>query len=256
MKNTYENNNAKTLTHLLKRINKGEDPQLIRKEANQLILNVKSRDITVAEQKLINDGYPLHLVQRLIAAFMMMSIPEQQNNTLKTHLPPNHILKIVMVEHNLIRYFLADLDDVVEVIRYMDYLKDTSSEFRKLAHITEHLNAIKEHIDREEEVIFPYLKKYAWASLCLAVQQSDHAKIKNGINNLVKLVVSFNEISIKQFKDCLISMNHHLVAIMLEHLFQEEDIFYPIAIGLVKDNKIWNEIKNVCDEIGYCGVHL
>lgn len=255
MKHTYENNNTKTLTCLLKRINKGEDPKLIRKEANQLILNVKPRDIIAAEQKLIHDGYPLQLVQQLLATFVMMSIPEQ-NNTLKTYLSPNHILRIVMIEHDLIKYFMAELNDVVEVIRYIDNLKDTSCEFRKLAHITEHLNAAKEHIAREEEVIFPYLKKYGWASLCLAVQRRDHVKIKNEIDNLTRLVVSFNEITVREFKECLNNINRHLAAIMLEHLFQEEDIFFPIAVGLVNNNKIWNEIKNICDEIGYCGVHL
>ncbi len=255
MANTDESGKAQTLTRLLKRINQGGDPKLLHKEAHQLLPNIHPKDIAAAEQSLIDDGYSVQNVQLLAATFMLMGIREQQSDDIKTRLPANHLLRMVTAEHDLIRCFLGDLNDVVEVIGDLYHLTDVSLEFRKLAHIIEHLNAMKEHIEREEDVIFPYLRKHGRISLCQAVQ-GDHINIETEIDNLVSLIVSFDEIGFEQFRTRLIITTRRLWVIMQEHLSQEDEILYPIALGIINDVKVWEKMKAVCDEIGYCGVHL
>lgn len=249
-----ESRKAQTLTRLLRRINQGDDPELLRKEANQLLTNIAPRDIATAEQNLIADGYSARLVQLLSATFMLMGILEEQGGSSGVRLPANHILQIVTIEHELIRYFLADLTDVVETIEYLD-LTDLSLEFRKLVHITEHLNAMKEHIEREDDVIFPYLQEQGRISLCQAMQ-GNHIDIRAEIDNLVRLVESFSELYLDQFKTRLIGITRRLCPMLLEHLSQEDDILYPIALGIINDVEVWERIKAVCDDIGYCSVHL
>jgi DUF438 domain-containing protein len=255
MASSGENRKTQKLTHLLRRINYGDDPTLLRKEAHQLLPNVRPGDIATAEQNLIDDGYSVQLVQLLSATFMLMGIPEEQNADLKAWLPADHVLRLVMVEHDVIRCFLADLNDVVRDIGYLHHLTDVSSEFRKLAHITEHLNAMKRHIDREDDVIFPYFKKYGRISLCRALE-GDHINIRTEIDNLVGSTVLFNEINLEHFKAGLATATQRLRAVMQEHLSQEDDILYPIALGIINDADVWQKMKAVCDEIGYCGVHL
>jgi len=255
MANIYESREAQTVTHLLKRIYQGEDLQPLRKEASQFIMNVGPKDIAAAKQNLINDGYSAQVVQQLSATFMLMGIPQQRSDNPKTRLPANHLLRMVMVEHDLIRCFLADLNDVVEDILHLNHLTDVNSEFRKLAHITRHLNVTKEHIEREEDVIFPFLRKRSWMNSCLAIQ-NDHVSIRTEIDKLVRLIVSFNKIGLEEFKARLTTITRCLSQIMLEHLFQEDEILYPIALGIIDDAKIWEKMKAVCDEIGYCGLHL
>lgn len=255
MVNIYESRETQVVTHLLKGIYEGEDPELLRKEASQFITNVELKDIAAAKQNLINDGYSPKVVQQLSATFMLMGILQEQSNNPKTRLPANHLLRTVMVEHDLIRCFLTDLNDVVETIQHMNYLTDVSLEFRKLAHITEHLNITKEHIEREEDVIFPSLRKRSWMSSCLAIQD-DHVSIRTEIDKLLRLIVSFNKISFEEFKARLTTITRCLSQITLEHLFQEDEILYPIALGVIDDAKVWEQMKAVCDEIGYCGLHL
>lgn len=263
MANTYlrsgtpygESSKAQTLTHFLKRINQCDNSELLRKEASQLLTSVCPNDIATAEQNLINDGYSAQAVQLLSATFMLMGIPAEQSRDIKAQLPANHLLLLVMAEHDLIRYFLADLNDVVQCIGSLNHLTDVSLEFCKLAHIIEHLNAMKEHIEREENVIFPYLRRYGRISLCQAMQ-GDHIKIITEIDNLVSLIMSFNEVTLEQFKTGLVTTTKRLYTIMQEHLSQEDIILYPIALGIINNAKIWQEIKALCDEMGYCGVHL
>lgn len=255
MKEAPKNKNTEALTRLLKRINQGKDPRLLRKEASHLITNLTPRDIATAEQSLLDSGFSARLVQQLSAAFVLMGILEGQGANIKNQLPQNHILRKVLVEHDMIRCFLADLKDVTQSIENGHRLTDTSSEFRKLSHIVEHLSAMEEHIEREDDVIFPYLKKHGWTSLCRAAQ-SDHVYIKIAIDDLIKLVSTFSKSKVKQFKVRLSSITGYICPAMQEHLFQEDNILYPIALEVIKNNQVWEKMKNLCDEIGYCGVHV
>jgi DUF438 domain-containing protein len=255
MANIYESNQAQAVTGLLKRIYQGEDPKLLRKQAEQFITGVHPEDIAAAKQNLINEGYSAQVVQQISARFMLIGIPRGQSGDWGSLLPANHLLRLVIVEHDLIRCFLADLNDVVAAIRQMDCVTDVNSEFRKLAHIIEHLSVMKEHIEREEDVIFPYLARHSWMGCCLAVQD-DHIIIRDEIDNLVRMAASFNKIGIEQFKAGLTAVTQRLSQTMREHLFKEDEILYPIALGIVGDANVWERMKAVCDEIGYCGVHM
>ena len=124
----------------------------------------------------------------------------------------------------------------------------------RLSHIVEHLNAIEEHIEREEDVIFPYLQRHGWTSLCRAAH-SDHSYIKIAIDDLCRLVGTFEPSKSKEFRIRLNSITKYLCPTLTEHLFQEDNILFPIALEVIKDNRLWKRIKNICDDIGYCGVH-
>lgn len=255
MANTDQSSKAQSLTRLLKRLNHGEDPNMLRKEANRLITNVGPRDIATAEENLINDGYSARLVEQLSATFMLIGIFEEQSANLKIQLPANHILRRIMVEHDMIRCFLADLDEAVETIEHLDYLSDSTLEFRKLAYTIEHLKAAKEHIEREQDIVFPYLKKHVWMRLCRAIQ-GEHIYIRTEIDNLFELIVLFNNISFEEFKARLVTIAQNFSAVTREHLRQEDNILYPIAAGVIHEVKFWEKMKAVCDEIGYCSVGL
>lgn len=242
------------ISRLLRRINQGVNPKTLRTEANRLITSISAGDIASAEKRLVSDGYSEQLASQLSAAFVMMGILQSRNGEIRKTLPANHVLRMVLAEHEIMRCFLADLADVVEVIANMKNLKSTSAEFMKLSHIVEHLSATAEHIEREDDVIFPYLKKEGWTSLCLAAH-GDHTYITIAIDDLIKLIASFNQSKIREFKVKLNSITKYLCPTMIEHLFQEDNILYPIALEVVKDENVWKKIKAVCDDIGYCGVH-
>ncbi len=254
---TNTNRNAKTwaLAGLLKRINLGEDPKLLRSEASQLVKKVGPNDIAGAEQTLIDEGYPCRVVQKLSATFVLMGLRKKEHNNSGTGLPDDHILRRIMVEHELARCFLADLNNVAETIWGLNGLTDVSSEFRNLANILGHFRIMKEHIEREEDIIFPYLMKFGWMGLC-RVAQAEHTRIRMDIDNLVELIISFNTIRPENFKACLITIVQRLSPIMLKHLFYEEDLLWPISLVVIDDVKVWESIKALCDEIGYCNAHV
>lgn len=255
MDNMQDNKNAVAISMLLKRMSKGEDPVKLRKEATKLVADVRPRDIAQAEQSLIDNGFSAQLVEHLSSAFLLMGIIDEQSTKLKLQLPDNHIVRKVMAEHELTRCYLAELEDIAVSLGEMETVSDVSSEFSRLTHIIEHLDAMEEHIEREEDIIFPFLKKHGWNSLCRA-SQSDHVYIRIAVSDLVKLIATFKTEKSSEFKVRLRSISKYLCPRMRDHLFQEDNILYPIALELIKDNKVWKKIKHICDEIGYCGVHV
>jgi DUF438 domain-containing protein len=243
------------LTKLLIRIGQGKNPRLLRQEATRLIGGVTDCDIAMAEQNLIRNGYSQQLVEQLSAAFVLMAILEGQSENLKNSLPENHLLRKVLVEHDLMRCFLADLKDTVAKIQQLHNISDTNAEFMKLTHIIEHISAMTEHIEREEDVIFPSLEKIGWSTLSRSAK-NDHVCIKVAINDFVTLISSFRNDRVNEFKKKLNTITKHFIPVMIEHLFQEDNILYPIAIEVVEDKNVWARMKEICDEIGYCGVHI
>jgi DUF438 domain-containing protein len=255
MDKPHDTKKIEDLTKLLIRIGQGKNPKMLRQEATRLISGVTDGDIEKAEQNLIKNGYSQQLVEQLSAAFVLMAILDGQAQNLKKSLPENHLLRKVLVEHDLLRCFLADLKDTVDKILELQTISDTNVEFMKLTHIVEHLSAMTEHIDREEDVIFPSLKKHGWSALCRSAK-NEHVYIKVAVSDLITLISSFKNGKIKEFKNKLSAITKHLAPVMTEHLFQEDNILYPIAIEVINDEKIWTRMKEVCDEIGYCGVHI
>lgn len=255
MDKTHDNKNSEEIARLLKRISKGEDPEKLRIEAMKLMAGVAPMDIARAEQSLLDNGFSVQLVQDLSSAFMNMGIMEDQVPNLKAALPDGHIIRKVMAEHELTRCYLADLEDVTKDIEMMSSLSDVSSEFRKLTHTIMHLKAMEEHIQREEDIIFPYLKNHGWTNLCRA-SKNDHVYIRIAVSDLVKLNAAFKPEKLKEFKTRLTSITKYLCPRMRDHLFQEDNVLYPIAIELIKDDNLWDQMKHVCEEIGYCGVHI
>ena len=250
MANTHQNAKTWALAGLFKRINLGEDLKLLRSEASQLAKNIDPNDIASAEQTLINEGYPCRVVQQLSATFVLIGLHKRRQNNLESKLPDDHILRKIMTEHDLVRCYLADLNSVAVTIQCLNCLTDVSTEFRNLCQIIRHLSVMTEHIEREEYIIFPCLTKLGWMGLCQTAQ-TEHAKIKIDIENLVTLITSFNEIRLEDFKALLITIVQRLSPIMLEHLSYEDDLLCPISLVVIDNVKAWKSIKALCDDIGY-----
>lgn len=255
MDNIHEQNNANAITRLLERISKGEDPKRLRTEATKLMSDVLPVDIALAEKNLIESGLAEEMVHNLSSAFMLMGMIEDHVMNIKAKLPNSHILRKVIAEHDLTRCYIAELEEVTEEINKLETITDVNCQFRKLTHVIEHLDAMIEHIEREEDVIFPMLKTHGWKALCRA-SQSDHVYIRIAISDLVKLIGKFEESKTEEFKLHLKSITKYLCPRIKDHLFQEENILYPIALELIKDKTIWHKMKQVCEDIGYCGVHI
>jgi DUF438 domain-containing protein len=255
MKKCDNQNIAEELTGLLLKLSEGKNDTHTRKQANRLISQIGPNDIAHAERRLLENGLSLKKVQQLSAAFVLMGALDGNDNDLRHRLADSHILRKAMAEHELIRCFLAELEEVNDQIQRLEKFTSASSEIMELSHIAEHLNAMQEHVDREDDVLFPALKEFGWESLFGRIQ-NDHTYLKMAVKDMVKLTITFEKMPPSTFKARLANTVHYLCPMMREHLFHEDKVLFPLAVAMIEDEKIWQKLKSVCRDIGYCGVHL
>jgi DUF438 domain-containing protein len=243
---------ARKLADILDRVRSGEDPTKIRQQARQLLSTLRLSDISKAHKYLVGTGISLDQLRTLVYAFA--SILGDQFALLRAHLSPDHPIRRVLAEHEMFECFLADLEVVNVLIQDADAdeLTELSSEFRRLQHITEHLQAIDVHNQREDDLIFPVLENYPCKSVCVVLGKA-HWRIKNLVGNLTMAVNNFRQFEPTQFKIQINALSSAIVPILREHIFQEDNILYPVAIDVVKDDRVWWRIKQLGDEMGYCG---
>ncbi len=247
---------AKTLAlvQLLKRMNGGREIKLLTKEASEIGTTVSPTEIAAAEGRLVDSGYPTETVTQLSAAFVLMGIYERQSSRLRDRSVDSHILQRMNAEHAMFHCLGADLGDILDDIMRLDEISDTSSEFRRLAHAVRHLGPMKEHFDREEDVILPYMAAQGWAGLCQSIA-TDHAQLRAYIENLVRLVATFAELATLSFKSQLAASIVGFCECLSEHLSFEDGLLWPLMLIVIDDPATWETIKALCDEIGYCGIH-
>jgi len=250
MAKTYHTSNRWALTGLFKRINLGDDPKLLRNEASHLADKVNSDDIAAAQQALVDEGYSNQVVQKISSVFVLMGLHKEKTGSKEAKLPDSHILQKVWAEHALTRCYLADLAQITEEIDHLDSLTDVSSEFRRLLQAIDHFYRFKRHIEREEDIIFPYLRKHGWKGLCKA-DEDEHKKIVTYIDNLVVLASSLNTIEFDHFKDYLQEFVKYFVPLVREHLSYEEELLWPIALVVIDNAETWETIKAFCNEFEY-----
>ena len=236
------------LAQILRRVQQGEDPIKVRYEARDLLATVRLKDVTAAEKYLLESGISFDQLRGLVYSFA--SILGDQFALLRANLPGSHIIRTILAEHEMFECFLADLKDTNDRIQTADELNEFSCDYRKLCHIARHLYAMDIHHQREDNIIFPALKEQSCYSLCRSMQRT-HCRIISAINSFIGIVYNFDSMSFNDFKLQLNALVTFLVPTIREHIFQEDNILYPIALEAL-DEKVWRSIKEICDETEYC----
>jgi DUF438 domain-containing protein len=254
MAKTPDKTRAACIAEFLKRIDRGGDVRTLAKDAGGMTENIDFKELAAAECMLLDDGYAPTLVNHLSAAFVLMRKYGQSPAGPRDGLPDGHILQRVGAEHGVFRWLAAELREVTGDIAAMEDLPETALEYRRFIHAVDHLGAMKEHFEREDDVILPYLNKFGWTSLCAAAQ-SDHAHLRDYVDYLTAFVASVPAPGPGDFKSVLAPAVNRFCTCLSEHLAFEEGLLWPIALVVIDNPATWRSMKIFCEDIGYCGIH-
>lgn len=246
-------NKISRLASLLKQLDRGIKASKLSAETKKFLTDIRPKDVVEAEQFLLESGCTLRALRHLSHTYRDILGPLVTN--LRQNLPYGHILRILFCEHEMVLCFLNDLSDINRIIQPMDEVLDVSSEFRRLAHVSEHLSAAILHCEKEDYVIFPDLDKHGCHGLA-KVLGIEHAYIRSALANLDRLIKGFGEFECWEFKIRLAGVVQFLTSTFRGHIFWEDHILYPIALEIAEDERIWGRMKCICDELGYCGLHM
>jgi DUF438 domain-containing protein len=242
-------NRMAKLTEILERLNSGEDPTRVKAEAKKFLMTIDPRDLSIAEQQLVEKGLEPKELQKLCP--LHMELLDDQTFKLKTKLPPGHIVATLVNEHETLLCFLDDLDFVNQSIQKMDRFDSQREEYSRLLHIAEQLIGAEPHHQREEEILFPELEKRGVYGPTMVMRQ-EHTQLRQYKRKLLKLAQKVTEMDFLDFASQLGETVGSLVPALREHIFKENNILYPTALEVIDDEKVWLQLKNECDRIGYC----
>lgn len=238
-------NRQKALKEIIMELHQGVPVQQVKAKFDKIAGDLDAAELSLIEQKLINEGLPVTEVQRLCDVHAAVFRDALQKNP-SVDAEPGHPIDVFMAENRAIEKLVKD-----EISPILDHLKDISGDEEKDAvlKLTEKLNLlwdIDKHYSRKENLVFPFVEKYEITGPPKVMWGVDD-KIRDLLKEAKALAGKYKPES----KDTLIEKTEETLAQIDEMIFKEEKIFFPMAIEkLTKDE--WYKVAADSDEIGYC----
>lgn len=242
-------NKIERLTQLLKCLNAGEDPARVKKETQEFLASIDPKELSLAEQKLIDAGLAPEDLRHLCAAHMEMVGDEVER--MKGDPKSRHVIQTMVSEHEKILGFLDELEKVNQTIQKMASCDNEQEEFKRLTDVADHLVGAEPHHQREEEVLFPEIEKRGVFGPP-QVMRMEHEELRRRKEELKELAESVDGTEFDTFKKRLDAVAKFITFTLRDHIFKENNILYPTALQVIQEDETWHEMRLECDKIGYC----
>lgn len=239
----------KVLMDILKEINNGQSIESIKEEAKDLLEMIDPTELSLAEQKLIEEGVKPEDLRGLCVVHMEML--EGNLEKLKASVDVDHPLYMLIEEHNSMLTFLEELDRLNVNIQNKAKSSITKEDIDKVKALSEKLLSAENHHLREEDALFPELEKRGITGPT-RIMRLEHDDLRAAKKKLLGLSINFSNLDMDGFKKDLDETAKFLVFNLRDHIFKENHILYPSALDSIKDDDEWRSIKKKCDNIGYC----
>lgn len=241
-------NRKKELKNILERLNKGEPSAELKKEAQELIDSISAKELSEAEQELINEGLEETELRHLCTAHIEAMAEELE--ALKTDVPVGHPLSTLIAEHEEILKILDRLDEINSEIQKLEQYQPENKVFSELKTLSEKLLDTEKHHQREEETLFPEVDK-SGVTGPTRIMRMEHDDLWPHKEKLNELIENITELAFDNFKKELKNHAEYIVVTLRDHIFKENNILYPTAKEVIAEDR-WSEIKAASDQIGYC----
>jgi uncharacterized protein len=237
------------LVELLKKLNSGDITPQLRQEALKMVSNIDPLELSLAEQKLIETGTKPEDLRHLCD--IHMEVLKDELDKLKLGLTPDHVLSTMIDEHAELLKRLTKLEELNSRIQKMDNFDRNASEFEELFNVISEIIGAEPHHQREENVLFPELEKRGVTGPT-RVMRMEHEMLRAKKHEIKKLAEEVESMNFSEFKTQLDEAAKFLIFNLRDHIYKENHVLYPSSVQTLKDSSLWSEMKEACDEIGYC----
>lgn len=237
------------LTELLRKLNSGNISEELRKEALEIVKNIDPTELSIAEQNLIDDGMNPQDLRHLCD--IHMEVLSEELEKIKSKLETGHVVNTLIVEHDKILEFLSSLEELNTKIQDLKSIKGHEDYIEDLKNLADNILGAEPHHKREEEVLFIELEKRGITGPT-RIMRMEHDDLRRNKMALKELANCINYMDFEDFKERLQELTSYIVFNLRDHIFKENSILYPTAIDTIKDEKLWEDMRKKCDELGYC----
>jgi len=236
------------LKEIITQLHGGVSPQEVKERFKQVLEGISPLEIAEIEQGLIKEGIPREEIQRLCDVHL--AVFREQLEKQKLAITPESPVSILMEEHKILLQLLERLNNIMNSVQRAGDISYVSEEITQLKHIAEDFLDAEKHYLREENVLFPILEKHGITEPP-AIMWMEHNQLRDKKKQLNNLIENYNTISFQDFKKQLGETAKTLNRILSSHIFKENNILFPTALRVVKEQE-WRDARREFDEIGYC----
>ncbi len=167
-------------------------------------------------------------------------------------LPEGHVIHTLVSEHTLILGFLGQVDTLNVSLKECDTRETAEPILADLATAARNLLDAEKHHTREEEVLFPEMEQRGIAAPT-AVMRQEHNFLRPLKQRLLDL--AGGDAPTQRFihlQQAISDTAERLVPNMVAHINKEDSVLYPMALQVITEPAIWDQMQKKCDEIGPC----
>jgi DUF438 domain-containing protein len=237
---------VKDIESILKLLAHSQDPDAVNKEQMEFLGTIGARFLTEKELEMAKNGIPIDELRKITGRKIQAS---ESRDTFRESLPEGHVIRMIYAEHELLLYFLCDLEALNTEIQRMSKWKDNPKAIEKIGHIIAHICDMDLHQTREEEVILPQLEAHGYDEIPQHIF-AEHKRLHKGRVELKKLADSTGKMEFDRWQVRLDNVVNDFIPAVRKHIQKEESVLYPKALKVIQDPQMWKEMKAACDEKG------
>ncbi|MCK4577775.1 MAG: hemerythrin domain-containing protein [Candidatus Marinimicrobia bacterium] len=167
-------------------------------------------------------------------------------------LPAGHVIHTMVTEHVKILGFLRKLDELKGTLQLHKSADEGISVIEDIGRLAQNLIDAEPHHAREEKVLFPRLVGRGTSGPPHAMLQ-EHVLLRKLKQRLFDLAsYEAKSTTFQARRKAIIEVIDRLVPNLALHISKEDNVLYPMALEVIDDPLIWDQMKLQCDDIGYC----
>lgn len=237
------------LTEVLERLNTQGVTEELRNEALDIVSNIDPIELSIAEQKLIEKGMNPQDLRHLCD--IHMEVLKDELDKVKTRIQPGHVLDTLIAEHEKIKEFLTQLEEINFNIQKLNAPDEDRILTSKLVIVAENLLDAENHHKREEDVLFPEMEKRNITGPT-RIMRMEHDELREKKRMLKEAASNVNNMDFDTYKARVDEVAKYIVFNLRDHIYKENYILYPTALDAIQDKDLWEDMKIRCDMVGYC----
>ncbi len=237
------------LKRLLAEMKDGTVSGEAKERAKELLKDVDAATLGMLEQELIREGVSHEEIRRGLCDIHL----EAMRDTLvskRREVEAPHPVHTFMEEHRVILESLRELGSIATRLETAGSFKEIEKDLEALKEVSHHLVEAESHHQREEEALFPKLRKHD-VTEPPAIMEEEHIEFRKRKQELYRMAQNPQDYSFGEFKEKVMALGRYLARELESHIFKEDNILYQIALEVLTDGE-WAEVKRECDKIGYC----
>lgn len=237
------------LKRLLKELKNKKVSKEAKKKAKEFFRTADAKTVGEIEAEIIREGVPQETVRTHLCD-IHLEVMRESLAAKKVEPPVGHPIHTLMEEHKVILEKLRELSAAVKRLKRKTGFKSLGKDEAALQDIAHHLVEAERHHQREEEALFPALRKHG-ISEPPDIMELDHAEFKKRKHELHEIASRPRNRDFKTYKRKIVELGGYLAKELDSHIFKEDNILYQIALQTLTPEE-WAGVKAGCDKIGYC----